>query len=323
MEMNDKANIQKVWEKGFDTTDDVEFGYMQHAYVYLKYINLYIYQMRESMRKYLPPEMTGEHPPFDYGETVETLVAMDVKHVNVNTRDMSKNGYHAKVMTHEDAQKVFKLKDDLRLTNLPKSIIPYEKARRIIFDCPDRILLMNCSCRSTRGDKGCWPRDVCMLIGEPWVSWGLENMKENNPRVITQEEALAIIKQQHEMGNVQSAFFKDACGDRMYGFCNCCTCCCVALAAQNYTGSPMFASSGYVRKVDLDKCVGCGICAENCHFMACKVVDGKIKVNPKKCKGCGVCTEKCPNGVNTLVLDDPEVSAPLDLAVLAPEHLRD
>ncbi len=321
--MDNKTKVQKDFEKEFDSTKEEEFGQMQHAYMYLKYINLYIYQMRESLSRFIPGGSDGVHPDKDYGEAIETWVAMGVKHVNVAAPHMHLNGYHGKVMRYEDAQKIFKLKDDLNLPNLPKTIIPYDRARRAIMKCPDRILLVNCACRSTRGDKGCYPRDVCMLMGEPWVSWGIENMQDANPRLITQEEALEIIKQQHEAGNFQSAFFKDAVGDRFYGFCNCCSCCCVALAAQNYTGAPLYARSGYLRKIDIDKCKGCGTCEQYCHFHACKVVDGKITLNPKKCMGCGVCTEKCPNGVNTLVLDDPNVSAPLDLAVLQPQSLRD
>lgn len=321
--MDNKTRVQKEFEKQFDFNNDVEFGYLQHAYVYLKYIDLYIYQMRKSMEKYLPEGNEAVHPPREYDEAIETLVAMGVKHVNVGTMDPNLNGYHAKVMRYEDAQKFFKLKDDLNLPALPKSIIPYEKARRIIFNSPDRILLLHCPCRASRGDKGCYPRDVCMLVGEPWVSWGIENMQDSKPRLITQEEALKIIKEQHDMGHFQSAFFKDACGDRLYGFCNCCSCCCVALAAQKYTGSPLYAESGYVRKIDLDKCVGCGVCEKACNFGACKVVDGKITVDAKRCKGCGICTEKCPKQANVMVLNDPDVSVPLDLAVLAPESLRD
>ena len=139
-------------------------------------------------------------------------------------------------------------------------------------------------------------------------------------RRITQEEALDIIEKQHELGNVQSAFFKDAANDRFYGICNCCTCCCVALLANNYAGAPLFEKSGYVRETDMDKCTGCGTCAQYCHFLSPEIIDGKLTVDKSKCKGCGVCAAKCPNGAISLTLDDPEVSQPLILDELMDKY---
>ena len=47
-------------------------------------------------------------------------------------------------------------------------------------------------------------------------------------------------------------------------------------------------------EIDLNKCVGCGICAEKCRFEALKMVDGKPKLNPFLCEGCGACEVVCP-----------------------------
>jgi ferredoxin len=291
---------------------------MLHGYVYLKYINLYIYKMRKSLSRFLPDKDDAVHPAAEYDESIEELAQMSADWTNRMGRRLETNTYHAKVMRMSETEQIFNLKDDLNLPNLPKTIIPYEKARRVIIENPQRILLLQCACRNSRGDKGCYPREVCMLLGEPWVSWGIENIKENNPRIITQEEALEIIKAQHEAGNVQSAFFKDACGDRLYGFCNCCTCCCVALAGQNYAGAPAFADSGYIREVDAAKCKSCGNCAKYCHFLSPRIEGEKMEWDPEKCKGCGVCADKCPNGAISMKLRDPAVSAPLDLEKLIP-----
>ncbi|MGM5483358.1 MAG: DUF362 domain-containing protein [Nanobdellota archaeon] len=45
--------------------------------------------------------------------------------------------------------------------------------------------------------------------------------------------------------------------------------------------------------IDIDKCVGCGLCAENCDFDAIKI-NGKAKINENKCSGCAMCISTCP-----------------------------
>ena len=47
-------------------------------------------------------------------------------------------------------------------------------------------------------------------------------------------------------------------------------------------------------RIDLEKCIGCGKCYENCFFGAIERIDSKFKVNPLLCEGCGVCELLCP-----------------------------
>ncbi|RXI46802.1 (4Fe-4S)-binding protein [Clostridium tetani] len=53
-------------------------------------------------------------------------------------------------------------------------------------------------------------------------------------------------------------------------------------------------------KVVEENCMGCKICSveEVCKIKACKVEDGKIKIDFNKCNNCGLCIDKCHfNGV--------------------------
>ncbi|NPV91906.1 MAG: 4Fe-4S binding protein [Firmicutes bacterium] len=228
--------------------------------------------------------------------------------------------YHGKVLRFEDAKKILALDVDLDLGPLDKTVIPFEHARSVILKNPDKLLALDCACRSTR-ENGCYPRDVCIWIGEPFFSFILDHNTTGNPRIITSEEAIAIMEAERERGHMQHALFKDAMGDRLYCICNCCSCCCNAIKAHNYTTVPTFIPSGYVRDVNNDKCQGCGTCVETCNFFAVSLVDEKAVVDQAKCLGCGLCEEKCPNGAITLKRD-PAKTEPLDIDELRQKYGR-
>jgi uncharacterized protein len=47
--------------------------------------------------------------------------------------------------------------------------------------------------------------------------------------------------------------------------------------------------------VDLEKCIGCGICIENCNAEAISLENGKASIDPEKCEGCAMCISVCEN----------------------------
>lgn len=52
--------------------------------------------------------------------------------------------------------------------------------------------------------------------------------------------------------------------------------------------------------VSLERCAGCGICADVCPENAIKI-NGHADVNSELCTGCGKCVSECPNGAVVLV----------------------
>jgi NAD-dependent dihydropyrimidine dehydrogenase PreA subunit len=269
-----------------------------HGYVYARWPYLYI------------GLALGEHPlaktfrPFlDWysrvaGNTAETASAG--KHAFADS-------YHGKVVSTRDATRLITLNKEIALPDL-EPVIPYAQARDLILRNPDHIALLQCPCRSVRKTP-CLPLDVCLIVGDPFAGFILEHHPKKSRRIHV-EEAVEVLKSEHEQGHVHHAFFKDAMLGRFYAICNCCSCCCGAMQAMR-GGVPMLCSSGYVAQIDWASCEGCGACAEICPFGAAQC-GHKGVIDPVACMGCSVCVDRCPSHAITLVhgLDKPE---PLDL----------
>jgi len=298
-------------------------GQMLHGYLYFKYINLYVYYAKQRLNKLKykdsPEKRDLPFPKGKYSNVLKDLISGAVEFMLPNTNSHETSQYHGKVLTYNDAQKMLSLKIDIDLPNLPKTIIPYDNARKLVIENPDHLTLIDCPCRAAQGPTGCYPRDVCMIIGEPWASFVLEHSADSNPRRITQEEGLQILKAEHERGHVHQVFFKDAAAGMVYSICNCCECCCTALAAHNYAHAPMVSTSGSICQIDYDKCQSCGTCVSTCPFHAVSIIDDKTVVEFEKCFGCGACESQCPHGAISLKLE-PKKGEPLDMEAILEKY---
>ena len=314
------SDTYRALAKAFPRTDE-GMGTLLHAQLYFQYAPLYVYLQRSRMNEHIPESAQRELTP-PVGErytVVEELVRTVTNRAAAQSMSMETNSYHAKVLRPSDAEQIVTLKEDLDLGTLPKSIVPYEICRDAIINAPGQIAVVNCVCRRVTGKQACQPLGVCLLIGEPWVSYAMarEEGGESNRRLISQEEALQILKECHERGNVHAAFFKDVAAGRLYAICNCCSCCCTALVAHNHLGATMMAGSGYVATIDQAKCAKCGICEKTCPFLAIsKADDGSFLVNKEICLGCEGCLGVCRPKALTFELVDASVLAPLDIKAL-------
>jgi hypothetical protein len=220
--------------------------------------------------------------------------------------------YHGKVLTSEQAAAIVTLKRTIPLQDL-EQIIPYTTARNIVLSGPPDIVVYECPCRQTRSNP-CSPTLVCMVIGQPFADF----IAEHNPassRRIDRDEALALLRSEHERGHIHAAYFKDVMLNRLFAICNCCRCCCGGIEAMVEHGVPMLSASGYVAQVDASRCASCGACVPVCPFGAIGM-DGGARVSLDVCMGCGVCTSRCPNGALTLERDKRK-GTPLDVRVLS------
>jgi len=276
-----------------------------HGYIYGRWIYLYI------------RIGTGEHP-------LTKLITPIYKFFNGLKRKPRKkkkvtfaDTYHGKVVSPDGARQLVTVNRPVRILDLER-VIPYARARDIILQNPDHIVVLDCPCRSARSNP-CSPIDVCLVIGEPFAAF-VHDHHPAKSRKISRQEALAILEAEHKRGHVHHAFFKEAALNRFYAICNCCSCCCGAIQAMK-NGTPMLASSGFVAKVDQERCVHCGRCVSHCQFKALYREEKKVHLNEAACLGCGVCVDICSKGARSMEAA-PERGVPLEIHKLINEMER-
>lgn len=279
-----------------------------HGYIYARWPYFYI------------GVGTGNHPMQKWFEPLADLATRLYPTYPDPERDKDSltwaDSYHGKVMPLDDVVKLVQVKRDIEIRDLEK-VIPYKKARDIVLQNPERIAALECPCRASR-ENPCLPLDVCLIVGEPFVSFILEHHPDK-ARAISQKEAVQILEAEDKRGHVHHAFFKEAMLERYYAICNCCECCCGAMQAQR-NGIPMLCSSGYVAGIDADTCKNCGLCAQHCQFSALTFLDKAIHLDTDACMGCGVCVNACPTGSIALTRDSSR-GEPLEIVKLMDDAL--
>jgi electron transport complex protein RnfB len=190
--------------------------------------------------------------------------------------------------------------------------LSYEKVSSLI-DQNQSFEVRDCICKKEHAllGKPCdRPVQVCLAMAP------IPGYFQDSPvgRVLTQEEAYALLKKTEELGLVHLT--ANMQGGNIY-ICNCCGCCCGVLQSINRLGIPasQVINSHYYAVVDPEKCTGCGICAdERCQVKAIEEGQDSYQVIPERCIGCGLCITTCPTEAIALVRKDQAkiVTPPMD-----------
>jgi ferredoxin len=284
------------------------------AYLYLKHVDHFIKHV------YATLGLEAKELPDNLGETVDDILRAYVAQIAEAAGSLDTNIYPGKVVTLKDAVQLVTQQHPLALPPVNERVLPYKVARDIVLEHPESIAVGTCACRKV-AKTSClpMPAEVCMMVGEPWVSF----ITEHNPQMfrrIGQTEAVEALHQAHERGDVHAAYFKKEMKGRFFAICNCCECCCIGVRMWNMLEGavPFLAPSGYSMRVT-DECTGCGACAapKGCPFHAISMDDGKgvAVVDHDKCMGCSACQRTC--ACDALKLErDLAKGEPLDLEEL-------
>jgi ferredoxin len=166
-------------------------------------------------------------------------------------------------------------------------ILPYEKVYEMI-DQAKIVGISKCPCREYE-QKCDAPREGCMIFGATCTYL----VERGFGRYISKDEMKQKLKEFDELGLVRQV--KNT-RDRLEILCNCCSCCCGFLTALTEVGNPRaITRSAYLPVTEMDKCEGCGTCAnERCPMGAREMVAERPVLTVEKCIGCGACATGCP-----------------------------
>jgi len=181
-------------------------------------------------------------------------------------------------------------------------IQPYEKVSEII-DSQTRFAVADCICRKEANMMG----EGCDKLLASCMSFGFaaDYYIENEfGREISKEEAKEILLKAEENGLVHCSSNHGA--DKIF-ICNCCGCCCKALAAiTKYDNPGLIAKSNYYASVDSEICDGCETCIDRCQVDAIQIEDDVAVISMTKCIGCGLCVSTCPTESISMIHKQPE-----------------
>jgi len=181
----------------------------------------------------------------------------------------------------------------------------YEKVSEII-ESSTRFAVADCICRKEAQmfGHGCDK----LLEGCMMFDMAAEYYIENEfGREISKEEARQILTKAEEDGLVHHS--SNHLGKKIF-ICNCCGCCCKALANLTKHDNPdAIARSNFYAVIDADDCNACEVCIDRCQVDAIQLMDDVAEVDKDACIGCGLCVSSCPTeGISLARKTGDEVS---------------
>jgi Pyruvate/2-oxoacid:ferredoxin oxidoreductase delta subunit len=140
--------------------------------------------------------------------------------------------------------------------------------------------------------------DSCFTLGKS----ARHTSKHGFSRLVSREEALAILKKCREAGLVHKAYhLASDINKEEVAICNCCgDGCCPNSLKGAYI--PQNNASSFIAEINPELCTGCGTCVEKCHNAIIELNGDNVAEREEKfCIGCGVCAYFCPENAISLV----------------------
>ncbi len=177
-----------------------------------------------------------------------------------------------------------------------EEVLAAEEAHDYILNhTAEELALVPCPCRTRteklgiRECKDKFPIGACIFIGGAALIFESTGLGKR----VTKQQAIDYFDEMVELGLVGHTH-NARVGDRL--ICLCCGCCCSQLRGRTRWDNPdAMSPSNFVPRAGED-CIACEACADRCLLDALALDDetGRIEVDIDKCIGCGVCTLACP-----------------------------
>jgi Pyruvate/2-oxoacid:ferredoxin oxidoreductase delta subunit len=160
-------------------------------------------------------------------------------------------------------------------------------AEHVVVPCDCRAITMACNS----------PQETCIRLDEG----ARMTLEHGHGRRLTREECKALVVDADRAGLMHTGL-RAWQGHELFGFCNCCACCCFPIRAGTRLGiQRQWPHSHHVARRDPDACLLCGLCADRCHFGAFFFQEnGDLSFDQEKCWGCGICATGCTEAAITM-----------------------
>jgi len=185
-------------------------------------------------------------------------------------------------------------------------VATYESAREIIKNSGYGAIGM-CYCRHKKEHLGetckkdAPTHEICISLGTAakfMVRRGFAE-KRSTEQLLTVLERARDLRLTHITDNIRH---------KPSFICNCCSCCCELLGGVQ-RGYPMgVAKTNYTLRIDVETCLGCGLCQKACNVAALEMVESEngkrkktVRIIGDNCLGCGACISVCPSHSLSLV----------------------
>ena len=174
--------------------------------------------------------------------------------------------------------------------------LPYEQVHELV-EGHSRYAVSPCICRRHAEMKGGGcdaPEESCLMFGD-WADYAVRG---GRGRYIQRSEVKEILERADDANLVlQPSNSRD-----IAAICCCCGCCCGVLRGLQRSEKPAeIVASAFVARLEPDTCQACWACLERCQMNALSEDGDTVELDIDRCIGCGLCTTTCPSGALTLV----------------------
>ena len=182
-----------------------------------------------------------------------------------------------------------------RAIEAKQEVLAAEEAHDYILNhSAEELALVPCPCRTRteklniRECKDEFPVAACIMMGAAALHFEGIGLGKR----VTKQQAVKYFDEMQDLGLVGQTFNARA-GEMV--ICLCCGCCCSQVRGRTKWGNPdALSPSNFVPRPGED-CIRCETCTDRCFFGAITLNEetDEIEVDVEKCIGCGVCTLAC------------------------------
>jgi electron transport complex protein RnfB len=175
-------------------------------------------------------------------------------------------------------------------------VLPYEQVTELV-KAHGRFAVAPCICRrhAKMLGEGCdAPEESCLMFGE----FADYYVRTDRGRSIDRAEVMELLAK----ADAANLVLQPTNSRDISAICCCCGCCCGVLRGLKSHPRPSeIVVNSFIARLEPGICEGCWTCLDRCQMEALAAEGDHVALNLDRCIGCGLCVSTCPSGALTLV----------------------